>query len=155
MQLTVRTFRRWGNELAEKETDIHLVDHKVCIVPAPQCAMRYINYPRYLPRETMLKIEKLTRPRENHVQVLQGKLLLLPKNFIKLACFLLKRYIKLLSARSYQRITKLSTNHMGGAELSKTRLFYNYQQRSETSRNSISYSLSLCALILVIWNCTQ
>lgn len=70
-QVTADIFKMWGNELAERMTDSDGNEHKVWIVPAPFCAMQYVNDARYLPGNATTESKSLEKPRENNVHFWQ------------------------------------------------------------------------------------
>lgn len=65
--MTAETFSKWGNAQREKVMDKYEIEHKVCIVPSPFRAMRYIDDASYLPGATTLESEKLKETAKNDV----------------------------------------------------------------------------------------
>lgn len=84
MQVSAKAFLKRANELAEKVLDKDKAEHKVWIVLAPFCTKSYIIDARYLPGSTILEAERPTKPGNNNVQFLQGKVQTSPNDFSSL-----------------------------------------------------------------------
>lgn len=48
VKVTIDTFMKWMSRIPETATDRHIVQHSVWKVPAPFCAIRYVENRRYL-----------------------------------------------------------------------------------------------------------
>lgn len=70
MQETLKTFWKWANELLEKVTAKHGVDHTAWIVPAPFFAIWRLHDVRYLPAGTIPNSKRWQDPRRNNFKFL-------------------------------------------------------------------------------------
>lgn len=68
MEVTAESFRKWALDLNEKVSDSKGQTHSVWVVPAPFCAMRYINDPRYLQGDKAKLETRRVSPRRANVE---------------------------------------------------------------------------------------
>lgn len=84
MHVTVKTFRKSENELLEKITDKHGMDHVVWIVPVPFCTKHYLNSEQYLPGGNTPGSERWRISIQDNVSSLQIQSLSSPAEFSSL-----------------------------------------------------------------------
>lgn len=61
MKVTTETFRKLRKELPVSVVSKDEIEYSVWTVPAPLCAVRYINDARYLPEEITLEADRLNK----------------------------------------------------------------------------------------------
>lgn len=93
--------------------DRESVESNVCIVPAQFCAMKYINDASYLPEETTLKIDSVNNSQENVCTFCRAILHHRLKTLAIKEILVLKRFLKLLSKKSFQCVMEISTGFIG------------------------------------------
>lgn len=69
MPLIAEIFRKRANELLQNVTDKERIDQDVFIVSALFCAVRIIKDARYFSGDTILKVERVNKPRKKYVQI--------------------------------------------------------------------------------------
>lgn len=73
MRVTTDMFLKGANELPERVSDNHGMEHKVGIIQALFCDVRYIKDTRYQLENSILKAERLKEPKESNAQHLQSR----------------------------------------------------------------------------------
>lgn len=73
MQVTRESFCKWAKGFADTVKDREGKEHAVGIVPAPFCAMKYIDDGRYQPGDAVLELEQEEQGRTKKVESYQAQ----------------------------------------------------------------------------------
>lgn len=69
--LTKETMQKWANHVGDSATNKDKVQHSVWIISAPNCAIPYVYYGRYLAGNEMPDTYQIRKPWKNSVEILQ------------------------------------------------------------------------------------